>query len=31
MQVMFYILAVPTLTPLGWMVLLPPPLINLVG
>jgi enamine deaminase RidA (YjgF/YER057c/UK114 family) len=26
-----YILAVPTLTRLGWIVLLPPPLLNLVG
>ena len=26
-----YILAVPSLTPLGWMLLLPPPLLNLIG
>ena len=26
-----YILAVPTLTHLGWIVLLPPPLLNLIG
>jgi hypothetical protein len=26
-----YILAVPSLTPIGWMLLLPPPLLNLVG
>lgn len=26
-----YMLAVPTLTPLGWAVLLPPPFLNLVG
>jgi hypothetical protein len=28
---MSYILAVPALTSLGWIVLLPPPLLNLVG
>jgi hypothetical protein len=26
-----YVLAVPTLTRLGWVVLIPPPLLNLVG
>jgi hypothetical protein len=26
-----YILAVPSLTPIGWMLLLPPPLLNLIG
>jgi hypothetical protein len=26
-----YILAVPSLTPIGWILLLPPPLLNLVG
>lgn len=26
-----YILAVPSLTPIGWMLLLPPPILNLIG
>ncbi|RSL17181.1 hypothetical protein EDE15_2710 [Edaphobacter aggregans] len=26
-----YILAAPSLTPIGWMLLLPPPLLNLIG
>ena len=26
-----YILAVPSLTPIGWILLLPPPLLNLIG
>jgi hypothetical protein len=26
-----YILAVPSLTTLGWMLLVPPPFLNLVG
>jgi hypothetical protein len=26
-----YILAVPSITPIGWMLLLPPPLLNLIG
>jgi hypothetical protein len=27
----FYVLAVPSLTPFGWSCLLPPPVLNLVG